>query len=57
MIKYIILLSACLTTSLFAEDKYRAITDRNAFALLDRAPDKVTYRLILMKGDAVSDLL
>ena len=49
MTKHIILLSACLTTSLFAEDKYRAITDRNAFALLDKAPDKVTLPPLVLK--------
>ena len=49
MTKHIILLSACLTTSLFAEDKYRAIIDRNAFALLDKAPDKVTLPPLVLK--------
>lgn len=49
MTKHIILLSACLTTSLFAEDKYRAITDRNAFALLDKAPDKVELPPLVLK--------
>ena len=49
MTKHIILLSACLTTSLFAEDKYRASTDRNAFALLDKAPDKVELPPLVLK--------